>query len=100
LLPSETQTRALEATLMFSRRTIATVYVVASAIGVALVLWSMSDRSALLTPVDPNLREALIGFGTFIGIGVAFVEQEARLLGFGGTQVPKGALSHSSRWRR
>lgn len=91
-LPSEQQAGALEATLMFSRTTIRTVYVGTSAIGVGLILWAMLSRSALLTPVDPDVRAIMIGLGVFLGVLVAVIEREAWLLGFGGRRAPKGAF--------
>lgn len=92
VLPSEERSRALESTLMFKRRTIWIVYVGANAIAVGLLLWSMVNRSALLTPVDPTFRAAMIGLGVFLGILVAAVEREAWLLGFGGRRTPRGAF--------
>ena len=92
VLPSEEQSRALEATLMFGRGTIRFVYVGASATGVGLILWSLVNRSALLTPVGPGFRALMIGVGVFLGIIVAAVEREAWLLGFGGRRAPKGVF--------
>jgi hypothetical protein len=92
LLPSDEQARAFAASLMFSRSTIGIVYWGATAIGVGLLIWSMLGRTALLTPVDPNLRAAMIGSGVFLGVLVAFIEREAWLLGFGGRRAPKGVF--------
>lgn len=88
VLPSEERARAIEATLMFSRRTIRLVYVGANAVGVALILWSRLNRTALLTPVAPDFRAFMIGLGVFLGVLVATVEREAWLLGFGGRRAP------------
>lgn len=77
---------------MFSRRTIWIVYIGGNAVGVGLILWSMLNRSALLTPVNPNFRVFMIACGVFIGVLVAAVEREAWLLGFGGSRAPKGAF--------
>ena len=90
VLPSAKQARELEATLMFSRATIRIVYVGATAIGVGLIFWAMLSRTALLTPVDPNLRAGMIGLGVFLDVLVAVIEREAWLLGFGGRRAPKG----------
>ena len=90
VLPSEEEARAIEPRLMFSRTTIRAVYIGVIAAGIGLVLWAAFSNSALLTPVDPNLRAGLIGLGVFLGVLVAVIEREAWLLGFGGQRAPKG----------
>jgi hypothetical protein len=80
VLPSDEASRALEKTLMFGRPTIRIVYVGASAIAVVLILWAMLNRSALLTPINPNFRAFMIGLGVFLGVLVAVIEREACLL--------------------
>jgi hypothetical protein len=92
VLPSQEGSRALESTLMFRRRTIWVVYIGANAIAIGLLVWSMLNRSALLTAVDPTFHAVMIGLGVFLGILVAAVEREAWLLGFGGSRTPKGVL--------
>lgn len=92
VLPSELARREIEAGLMFRRRTIWIVHgsMIASVVG--FYLWAMLSRTALLTPIGPNFRAVMIGFGVFLGILVAAVEREAWLLdlGCGRRQPPKG----------
>lgn len=92
VVPSEAKSRGIEAALMFSRGTTWSVYIGANAVAVGLVLWSVLNRSALLTPVGPDFRASMIGLGVFLGILVAIVEREAWLLGFGGRRRPKGGF--------
>lgn len=71
LLPSETQTRAFEATLMFSHRQIATVNIVASVIGMALVLIGVRSTTVyrpLKGPEGSAIRMSAIGQGAEEGV--------------------------------
>lgn len=84
--------RDLEATQMFGRRTIWSIYAIAGLAGGALYLRSQLHRTALLAPIDPSLHAAFIGLGVFIGILIAAIEWDGWRLGIGRVRggIPTG----------
>lgn len=77
---------------MFRRRTIWIVHIAMIASALGLFFWSLGNRTALLTPIEPDLHAIVIGLAVFIGVLVAAAEREAWLLdiGSGWRSPPRG----------